>query len=193
MTNTAETVELESPKIQRLLYVNRRYQELGTLAGVGRELGLSRERVRQLIQSGVNLSLFEYRKRKELPVINLSRESFLEDFQNLLQLRLVAKKNGISLRQLNQLLKAYGISHQELETAKFQGHQIKTILEYYTLVNQKGHHLSTTDLQRIPGGRYLSFKITRLWGSIQKFRKDLRIAFHPRKGSSRLFVSEEQQ
>lgn len=46
--------------IERLLEVDRLYRRCGTLAAAGRVLGLTRERVRQLLNRGSEAGLFEY-------------------------------------------------------------------------------------------------------------------------------------
>ncbi|WDT82738.1 MAG: sigma factor-like helix-turn-helix DNA-binding protein (plasmid) [Candidatus Manganitrophus sp.] len=47
-------------RVDRLCELYRLYQEKGTLAAVGRTVGLSRERVRQLLVRGTQIGLFEY-------------------------------------------------------------------------------------------------------------------------------------
>lgn len=46
--------------VERLREIHRLYREKGTLAAVGRTMGLSRERVRQLLVRGAKIGLFEY-------------------------------------------------------------------------------------------------------------------------------------
>lgn len=170
---------LESPKVQRILSVHQRYQEIGTLAGVGRELGLSRERIRQIIKGGALLGLFEYHKPVKLDLIPLSKKKIMDDYRNLLQFQLVAKNNDISIYQLNRLIKRHRITTIQLQTVRKEGNQIKSILHYFSFVRKLGHHPLTSELQKTNEGRYLSYKISKLWGSIHAFRKDLRIPFSP--------------
>jgi hypothetical protein len=168
---------LSSPKVRRLLFVHERYRAIGTLAGVGREIGLTRERVRQLIQKGVVLGLFEYKRLvKTVHLINIPKEKIIEDYRNLLEFKLVAEKNRITLYQFYHLLSVYQLSREEIEKIRLQGYQLKTILHYFSFVRKKGGHLSTTELQKTGEGRYLSVKINKLWGSIHVFRKELKIA-----------------
>ena len=47
-------------KVERLREIHRLYLEKGTLEAVGRTIGLSRERVRQLLVRGAKIGLFEY-------------------------------------------------------------------------------------------------------------------------------------
>lgn len=66
--------------VERLCELRRLYQEKGTLAAVGRSVGLSRERVRQLLVKGAEIGLFEYTSRaSSFP----SRKKILDDHRNL--------------------------------------------------------------------------------------------------------------
>ncbi len=58
----AETTDSPST-VARLRDVHRLYQEKGSLAAVGRTIGLSRERVRQLLVRGAKIGLFVYLPR----------------------------------------------------------------------------------------------------------------------------------
>jgi hypothetical protein len=53
-------------RLERLLEVHRLYQAHGTLAATAKALGLSRERVRQLLIQGSKVGLFEYRSSTAL-------------------------------------------------------------------------------------------------------------------------------
>jgi hypothetical protein len=165
-----------SPKVRRLLFVHKRYRAIGTLAGVGREIGLTRERVRQLIQNGVVLGLFEYKRPVKTADLNIPKEKLVEDYRNLLQYKLVAEKNRITLYQFYHLLKVHQLTREEIAKIRHEGHQLKTKLQYFSFVRKKGGHLSTTELQKTGDGRYLSVKINKLWGSIHHFRRELKIS-----------------
>lgn len=65
-------------KVERLREIHRLYLEKGTLEAVGRTIGLSRERVRQLLVRGVRIGLFEYSARR---TSDPSREKILEDYR----------------------------------------------------------------------------------------------------------------
>ncbi|MFQ5597904.1 MAG: sigma factor-like helix-turn-helix DNA-binding protein [Nitrospiria bacterium] len=49
---------------ERLLEIHRLYMKEGTLRAVGEKMGLSRERVRQLLSKGAEMGLFHYPPRK---------------------------------------------------------------------------------------------------------------------------------
>jgi hypothetical protein len=171
---------LQSPKVQRLLLIYRLYQVKGTLENVGKQVGLRRERIRQLLNNGERLGLFEY-KKPELSLPSIPKEKLIEDYKNLLQLGLVAKNNKISLHQLKQLVKYFQITGKELEATRLKGHKLKSILLYYTYVKSFGRHPSTAELQKTSEGRYLSWKITKLWGLFHTFRNELKIQFPAKK------------
>ncbi|MHB8482656.1 MAG: hypothetical protein ACYDBV_07990 [Nitrospiria bacterium] len=178
--NSPDEVLFQTQKVQRLLNVYRLYQEKGTLASAGKEMGLTRERVRQLLQKGAELGLFEYKKPPGSILLSIPKERIIEDYKNLLQFSQVAKSNGISMHQFYQLLQYYQIPCKELEAIRMEGHQLKSILQYYTHVRKLGFHPSTTELQKTNEGRCLSWKITKLWGSIHAFREELNIHFSVR-------------
>lgn len=171
----------QSSKVQRLLLIYRLYRQKGTLAGVGKEVGLTRKRVRQLLNNGESLGLFEYKKPEDLFLPSIPREKLIEDYKNLLQFKLVAKNNGISLNQFNRLVKYYQMTPKEFEAIRIEGHRLRSILQYYSFVRKSGFHPSTAELQKTGKGRYLSWKITKLWGSIHTFRRELKIPYPDKK------------
>ncbi|MFI5305597.1 MAG: sigma factor-like helix-turn-helix DNA-binding protein, partial [Nitrospiria bacterium] len=173
----SEEIFFLSVKVQRMLFVHQLYEKIGTLAGVGKEMGLSRERIRQLLRKGDELGLFVYQKRPKLDFLTLSKAKIIDDYRNLLQFQLVAKTNGISIHQFNRLTKHYQITRKQLKAIGKEGQQVKSILHYFSIFNKLGYHPSTSNLQKTNEGRYLSFKISKLWGSIHTFRKNLRIPF----------------
>lgn len=66
--------------VARLCELHRLYREKGTLAAVGRTVGLSRERVRQLLVRGAEIGLFEYASRaSSFP----SRKKVFDDGRNV--------------------------------------------------------------------------------------------------------------
>lgn len=155
------------------------YEELGTLEAVGKKIGVTRERVRQLLAKGSNLGLFEY-KPFDYPFV--PKEKIVADYRNYLTLGHVVKANNISLPYLRKLLTAYGITEEGLRSLWLAGHKMRCVDAYSRIKDQLGHHPTTTELQRSKPWRYLSLKITRLWGSIDAFREELSIP-KPPKGS----------
>jgi plasmid maintenance system antidote protein VapI len=168
------------PMVERLQEVHRLYNVLGTLAAVGKKIGVTRERVRQLLEKGTTLGLFEY-KPFDYPFV--SKETILSGYKEQLSLGRVAKTNHITPTYLRKLLTAYSITEEDLRSLLIEGHKAKCIKQYNSILEQLGHHPTTTELQKSKSWRYLSMKITRLWGSFDSFRDELDIP-KPSKGSA---------
>lgn len=162
---------------QKLLSIYGLYQKERTLEKVGRLMGLTRERVRQLLNKGTKLGLFKYKKLniKDLP--DISKEKIIEDYKKSLRLQDVAQLNHISMKQLSEILHETSLTRQELNAIRIEGRRMNCIHRYHLVVKKLGRHPSTTELQKTAGGCSLSNKITRLWGSIHAFRKELNIVF----------------
>ncbi|MFQ5779464.1 MAG: hypothetical protein ACE5HN_01600 [Nitrospiria bacterium] len=158
--------------IERMVEVNRLYKESGSLKAVGERVGLSRERVRQLLTKGAEVGLFEYRPSKQ-PFI--PKEKILNDYRKYLKLSLVSKVNHISLPYLQQLREVYQITGKELAAVRAVCWRRQCIDAYISIVRALGHHPTTTELQKMKKGRYLQAKIRKLWGSFGAFRKTLDI------------------
>jgi hypothetical protein len=162
--------------VERLLYVYNLYREKGTLEAVGKEIGLTRERVRQLLVKGTQLGLFEY-KAHDYPFI--PKEKIIEDYKKFLNLNVVARRNNISASYLHKLLTAYNITEKDLQSIRIEGQKLKCIEEYDRIRVKLDHHPTTTELQRSKLWRYLSIKVTKLWGSFEAFREELNIPRPP--------------
>ena len=174
----------KSPMVRRFLAVYGIYRKEGSLVNVARNLGLSRERVRQLLYKGNKLGLFDYKKIKEFSKPRIPKKKIIRDFQNLRRLNKLAKLYKMSTAQLSKLLQHYQIDKATLNTIRTKGEKLKCINQYTSLLKQSGRHLSSSDLQETKKGHYLSFKITKYWGSIHTFRKELNISFSPRNGQT---------
>lgn len=160
-------------RVERLLEVHHLYQTRGTLQRAGDEIGLSRERVRQLLVKGAEFGLFEYKPRSE---VHLPREKILADYGRLLTLKAVAQANRISPCRLCRLLKAHRIVDSELEKIRSDSKKAICIGEYEEVVRALGHHPTTTELQRFATTRSLAIRIRKCWGSVEAFRADLAIS-----------------
>lgn len=167
-------------RVERLLEVYRLYQEHRTLQRVAEEIGLSRERVRQLLVNGSECGLFEYKPFWEAGV---PREKILEDYRCLLTLKGVAQVNQVSLCRLHRLLKVAGITDSELEEIWFKAKKAICIERYQGVVRELGHHPTTTEMQRVSSNRYLTAQIRRLWGSIKIFRCEQGIPLPPKRSA----------
>jgi hypothetical protein len=156
---------------ERLLELFHLYQKEGTLEAVGNKIGLSRERVRQLLVKGSRAGLFHYESSQRFRPF-LSKEKILADYGMMLKLYLVAGANGISVGHLKHLIAFYGISQGDLDKIQLERRKARCIEEYVRFTEKLGHPPNTTELQR-GSGAYLSQKITKLWGSFRAFQKAL--------------------
>jgi hypothetical protein len=176
----------KSPRGRKLISIYRLYQKEGFLEGVGRLMNLSRERVRQLLDKGTKLGLFEYKKFNLKGLADLSKGKIIEDYKKSLSLKEAAHLNGISMYQLFQILHQYKITSRELNAIRNEGRRMYCIIQYILFVNRVGGHPSTTEMEKTADGTSLFSKIIRLWSSIHAFRKELDIRFSSRHKATRL-------
>ncbi len=155
--------------VERLTEVYFLYEKEKSLRTVGKKLGLSCERVRQLLEKGSAIGLFKYKPPKA-PL--LSRGKILRDYRKFLKRSQVAKANHISTNYLSKLIVQYGITKADLEAVRAEGQKAQSIKQYDALVRKRGSHPATTELNQLKSTRSLAFKIRRLWGSLEAFRKE---------------------
>jgi len=158
--------------IERLMEVYSLYEKEKSLRTVGKKLDLSFERVRQLLEKGSAIGLFQYKPPKA-PL--LSREKILKDYKKFLNRSRVAKANHISVNYLSKLIEQYQITDEELETIRMEGQKAQCIKRYDAVARKLGHHPTTTELHRSKAARSLAFKIRRSWGTLEAFRKEREI------------------
>jgi predicted transcriptional regulator len=170
--------EFADPVSEKLRQAHVLYEQYGTLEAAGREIGLTRERVRQLLVKGSQLGLFEYKPKPfEYPYV--SREKLIADYTHFLSLGKVAQINRISLDYLRKLLTAYSITQSDLISCSKEARKARCVDRYNRIMDQLGHHPTTTELQATSEGRTLHSTIRRLWGSIDTFRLELNIPKPP--------------
>jgi hypothetical protein len=158
--------------VERLLEVYSLYEQEKSLRGVGRKLGLSCERVRQLLRKGASIGLFKYEPPKA-PL--LSKEKILRDYRKFLKMADVAKANHVSANYLSKQIVRLGISDEALGAVRAEGRKSRCIRQYDALVQKWGVHPTTTELNRSKSTRSLAFSIRRSWGSLEAFRKERNI------------------
>jgi hypothetical protein len=172
----AMPVRIRCSSLERLLDVHRLYQKERTLQAVGERIGVSRERVRQLLVRGSKMGLFRYESfRYTQPFV--SKEKILGDYKRFLRLNRVARENSLSRWVLIKLIDLYGITPNDLKRIRFERWKLQCIEEYKGYAVKLGHPPTTAELQK-GSGRYLSHKITKLWGSFGAFRKELQNPGH---------------
>jgi hypothetical protein len=166
--------EPEKPSmIDKMIEINRLYLESGTLKVVGEKVGLSRERVRQLLSKGSEMGLFKYRPVKRFTI---PKEKILRDYKKYLKLNLVAQVNNISLPYLQQLRIAYQIKGKDLAAVRDASWRGQCVETYHSIAQELGHFPTTTELQKMSEGRYLQTKIRKLWGSFSSFRRSIKVS-----------------
>lgn len=109
---------------QKLKEAHRLYVERGSLEAAGKQLGITRERVRQLLVKGTRLGLFEY-KPFDYPFI--PKEKILEDYKKFQNLNAVALGNNITTTYLHKLFTAYNITEETLRSARIASQKIKCV------------------------------------------------------------------
>ncbi|MFQ5542982.1 MAG: hypothetical protein ACE5FY_01370 [Nitrospiria bacterium] len=170
----------EKSIVQHLLEINRMYQNGGTLRAVGEKVGLSGERIRQLLITGAEVGLFAYQPTKP-PII--SKQKILSDYKKYLNFGHVAKANNISIPYLKRLRMFHKIEREDLHAIRWASQRKKCIEMYLSMKEQIGHFPTTTDLQELEKGRYLHTKVLRLWGSFGAFRQAIRFSSRSIKAS----------
>jgi hypothetical protein len=163
--------------VARLKQVHRLFRETGTLAGAGRELGLTRERIRQLLLQGSQFGLFDYKTYKP-PVI--PKKILLEDYKRHLTLTAVAKIHGASIRRVQKLMLIYGITPAQRHALRVSlmraAKKHRLIARYRRITRTLGHHPNTAELyRRSKDSFHLVRSILCYWGSFHAFQNELGI------------------
>jgi len=156
--------------------VKELYDKYGTLQLVANEMGITRERVRQLLKAGQRKHLYIYKltrdKKFEELVIKVDREKLVEVLSHDSNLKSICRKLNVSERDYYRLLNHYQIdSHDYISDARRK----RCMDEYTKIVDKIGHHPTTTEMIKIPLWRALWVRIDRYWGSIDSFRSEFGI------------------
>ena len=174
-------IEKQAFRFKRMMEAHKLYTEKGTLEVAGKHMGITRERVRQLLETGTRHGLFEY-KPYNYPFV--PKEKILDDYKKFLNLNDVASANNITAGYLHKLLTAYNITEENISPARIERHKLNCIDKYNRIKNKLGHHPTTTELQSTSDGHALHNRIIRLWGSIDTFRELLNIPKPPQGSQS---------
>ena len=163
--------------VARLQTLHTLYERLGSLGAVGRQVGLTRERVRQLLVKGAQRGLFAYSPRR-YPCV--PKERIIEEYTRIQSISRVARLNHISESHLKKLFLEYSITEPQLARYRLEGRRARCLQEYLEMVKAAGRHLTSGDLHRHSAGLALYARIIRCWGSIHTFRRALKIPRPPR-------------
>lgn len=182
----AKKVLSESIK-QHTIKVKQLYDETGTLVQVAKCLGITRERVRQILERGNQYGIIEYKTSYLRGFDNLVTKISKKEFEKLF-IKHGSRKNllsylksefKISSNSLNAFIKLNNI---DLDSLIVENKRERCKAEYLEMVQELGFHPTTTIMQSRPKWRALWSRIGRLWGSMDNFRKEFGIPI-PQKGS----------
>lgn len=165
--------KLKKETIERLNYIKNIYDSCNTLQETAEKVGLTRERVRQLLRKGEMFGLFKYelhRNTKYEEIINkYDRATLVEIIHSKKSFNRICETLNIKSNILSKLLKHYGIDYEShLNDSKKE----KILGEYSEIVDALGHHPSTTEMSQRKKWRNLWMKIDRRWGNMNNFRKE---------------------
>lgn len=168
--------------VENLNRVYRLFQQEGTLAAVARRIGVTRERVRQLMKQGSQLGLFEYKglKRKPFRRHFVAKGKLLSDYKVYHNLQRVADVNRIPLEFLHELLTTYRVTREQLFSLRVAVRRTRIkkqfIAEYRRARKRLGYDPTIWELSKQSEYRRRSYRrIASLWGSVRAFRKELGI------------------
>jgi hypothetical protein len=168
----ARTIGIPQKRISHIMDIYRLYQKEGTLERVGKIKNLTRERIRQILVKGTELGLFGYSGR-EYPYVE--KEEILRSYSVCFSITSVARMLHIPYKSLKLLMTAYRITENDLTSVRVDSQKKESIEFFRRIEAELGRYPTTTDLQNNRKWRYLATKISRLWGSFDKFREELSI------------------
>jgi predicted ArsR family transcriptional regulator len=167
------TKNLSEQEIERLIRIKEIYNQTHTLQQTATILKITRERVRQLLRKGENCGLYHYetyRSRKERELYKIfSRETLVKEMKLQNNTDAIISKLGITEDEFKKLLNFFNIDRKEYVTISKQG---KCLRQYSNVVDILGHHPTTTELSSKREWRNLWFRINRLWGGVDVFRRE---------------------
>jgi len=180
--------KLSNDKITSSKTIFQLYKEYGTLEKVGREVGLTRERIRQILARGDKYGLFEYPIKKELISYPFLINYFTKKEELLNELSDCSKKDEM-LETLNTDIinfnKLLGYFNLDIRDVQNYSKKKKLKRQYDEYVEKIGHHPTTTEMNGDKKIRNIWMKITRHWGSMADFRQEYGYP-HIKQGNPRL-------
>ncbi len=172
--------KLSNDKISSSKTIFQLYKEYGTLEKVGREVGLTRERIRQILVRGNKYGLFEYPIKKDLISYPFLIKYFANKEELLNELSDCSKKDEM-LETLNTDIinfnKLLGYFNLDIRGVQIYSKKKKLKMQYDEYVEKNGHHPTTTEMREDKETRNIWAKITRYWGSMESFRQEFGYPF----------------
>lgn len=167
---------LSEDKKNYYLEIYNQYLEKGTLEKVGNSLGLTRERVRQILKKGSKHGLYKYPPENKkvieyqfLVKYFTNKEELLEELSGCNKKIEMLEVLGTDTNYFNQLMNYFGL---DVDDIKRYSKRKKYKYEYDDHVKKIGYHPTTTEMRDNPITRNIWNKITRYWGSMANFRKE---------------------
>lgn len=163
----------ERKKRQKAIEVKKLYDTLGTYETVARALGITRERVRQILEDAAEREwLFHETKhdqKRKFLTDRLPKEKFVTELLAHGSIQKLAKRLGMKANNIKELANQYNVDVSELR----ERYLIKKVLrQYEEMVNELGYHPTTTVMQRNKKWRSLNSRICHIWGSMNNFRRE---------------------
>ena len=172
--------KLSNGKINFSKTIFRLYKEHGTLEKVGKEVGLTRERIRQILVRGNKCRLFEYPIKKDLISYSFlieyykNKEELLNDLSDCFKKDEMLEALSIDKTNFNKLLEYFNLT---LNDIVIYSKKKKLKIEYDKYVEKIRHHPTTTEMREDKKIRNIWIKITRYWGSMANFRQEFGYPF----------------
>lgn len=158
---------------QRILDIKKLYDKYESLQKVGNEFKLTRERIRQLLNTGNKFGLFKYNTVKKIKfeniVIEVTKDKLIEEIFKDRTIQEICSYFSINKAQYFKLIKFYKIDTFGKRTG---AKRIKYITKYNEIVELLGHHPSTTELNSRPEWTNVWHGIDWYWGNMEKFRRE---------------------
>lgn len=158
--------------LKRIKKIYEVYKKTYSKMETGKVLGISGERVRQLLQRGHDEGLFKLLPPDTLRLSGLFKKIDKFDLIRTIETARtkdeILSKYAIKLNEFNRLLKCFGLSFSGLnESAGIT----RCLSDYFRIFNILGHHPSTTEFQSNKTWRPAYMRICFRWGTLDKFRK----------------------
>ena len=172
--------KLSNDKIDFSKTIFQLYKEYGTLEKVGREVGLTRERIRQILERGNRYGLFEYPIKKELISYPFLIKYFANKEELLNELSDCSKKDEMlqtlttDILNFNRILSHFNLNLKDIQV---YSKKKKLKIQYDEYIEKIGHHPTTTEMNEDKKIRNIWIKITRYWGSMANFRQEFGYPF----------------
>ncbi len=161
---------------KRYQQVKEIYERLGTLEKVGKELNLTRERVRQILKKGEKYGVLNYVLNREKRFKEISqkhnRDSIINEIKVFINPPIICKRLGIKSSEFHNLLEYFEIDYREYRKLAYMS---KRAGDYTKIVDILGHHPTATEMVSKREWRTVWAAIDRYWGNISNFRKEFGI------------------